>query len=1034
MAFRRLAEVDRQRPLEHDEDLLLDRIAVPLAAHPGRVAPQVRARLRQRVRQPRDRARVVVSTWHPLELVLAQDRVPHGRSMRAYDRRMTGSIVGRDPELASLGAFLESVEAGAAALVLEGEAGVGKTTLWAETVARAQEQGFRVLEARPAESETSFSFAGLGDLVGRVLDNALEALPAAQRRALSRALVLEEDDGRPPDPHAIGVAVLSVLRSLADERPVLVAIDDVQWLDAASAVALGYGARRLRDERVGILLSRRRPSESALLAELGRSFPAERMTAVGVGPVDPVSLHRLVHDHLGAALPRPLLVEVHEASGGNPFYALEIVRMLQRTGVSVEAGQPLPVPDSLHDLVHERLLALPAESREYLVAAAAHAHPTVALTETASGVGRDAGLVPALDARIVEVDGDRIRFTHPLLAAGAYETAEPRRRREIHARLADLLEDPEARAWQLCASVESPDERVAAVLEDAALHARARGAPRPAALLLDRARGLTPESDREGALRRAADAAYLHFESGDAQRAEATLRDLMASASKGLPRAKALWVLARIKTYEAPDDAAELFLEVVAEAEAEGDRELLAAAHEGVASSLYYALERLDESARHAEAALGLARELGDDALEGDVLISKLGVSVLLGDASLDAIAQRAEALQERAVERRVLDQPLLVVAEYWLQSDAQARARATFGELLRQAEEMGDESARPYLLFLLGEADCVLGDLETALEHAREGHGAGDQSGQPLFSAYNLALESLVHAHLGDPERAYAAAEGAFGLVAGRTGAVKLVVASALGHLEQARGRPDRVLEQLAAAVEFVRRESIAEPSAARFVVDQVEALVELGRREEAVELLDWYEGNATRLRRISALASCARCRGLLAAQAGDLDDAQASFRDALALHDEVELPLDRGRTLLALGAAQRRAKHRREARETLEEALAVFERIGSALWAERARAELKRISGRAASPGALTPAEERVAALVAEGKTNREVAAALYLSDRTVEGHLSRIFGKLGIRHRGELGAALAARQTQGEVSSNPGESPVSAKSPAP
>ena len=196
--------------------------------------------------------------------------------------------------------------------------------------------------------------------------------------------------------------------------------------------------------------------------------------------------------HLGLVLPRPLLAEVHDASGGNPFYALEIVRTLQRTGISVEAGQPLPVPESLHDLVHGRLLALPPESRDFLLAAAAHAHPTIAVTEAASGIGREAGLTPALEARIVELDASRIRFTHPLLAAGAYETADPARRAEIHARLAELLDDPEARAWQLAASLVQPDEAVAAVLEDAAQHARARGAPRPAALLLDRASELTP--------------------------------------------------------------------------------------------------------------------------------------------------------------------------------------------------------------------------------------------------------------------------------------------------------------------------------------------------------------------------------------------------------------------------------------------------------------------------------------------------------------------------------------------------------------
>jgi len=261
-----------------------------------------------------------------------------------------------------------------------------------------------------------------------------------------------------------------------------------------------------------------------------------------------------------------------------------------------------------------------------------------------------------------------------------------------------------------------------------------------------------------------------------------------------------------------------------------------------------------------------------------------------------------------------------------------------------------------------------------------------------------------------------------------------ELVATAALGHLELALGAADSAVTGLEPIVAFARREAIAEPGAIPFVVDQIEALVELGRRDEAVELLEWYEGNARRLERASALANCLRCRGLIAASDGRIDDTIAAYEEALEWHAKVELPLDRGRTLLALGAAQRRAKRRREARETLDEALAVFEHIGAALWAERARAELRRISGRAATPGALTPAEERVAALVAEGKTNREVAAALFLSDRTVEGHLSRIFGKLGIRHRAELARVLASRQTQGTAASNTGDSPVSAGPVAP
>ena len=953
------------------------------------------------------------------------------RLVGAYDRRVVSTVVGRDAELASVRDFVESIFGGAAALVLQGEAGMGKTTIWRAGVAEAEERGVRVLQALPAESETALSFSGIGDLLDPVLDDALAPLPAGQRRALSRALILDDDEGPAPDPHAVGIALLNAFRSLAEERPLIVAVDDVEWLDPASSGALAYAARRFRDEHVGVLLARRTPLESALLVELRRSLPAERSTAVEVGPLDVASLHRVVQVHLGAALPRPLLTEVHQASGGNPFYALEIVRMLRRSDVSVEAGQPLPVPESLHHLVHGRLLALPPESRQYLLAAAAHAHPTVAITESASGVGSAEGLAPALEARVVELDGDRIRFTHPLLAAGAYEAADRGRRDEIHARLAELLEDPEARAWQLAASVNEPAEGVAAVLEDAASHARARGAPRPAALLLDRARELTPGDRPEDALRRAVDAAYLHFESGDSPRAEAQLRDVIAPLAPGRERARALMVLAKIRTYEAADEATELFLQAVDEAA--GDRETLAVAHEGVASCFIWRWERLDDAVQHAEIAFELAIEVGDEALAADVLISQLGAETLLGRTTAGATADKALALQNTAMDRRLLDQPLIALTEYWSWTDAPERARDALVEMLRRAQELGDENSRPYLLSLLGAAECVLGNLACALDHAREAATAAEQSGQPLFAAWSLALESLVQAQLGRPEETREAARRALGLVPERSGNVGLVAASALGHLELARGAPEQVVACLEPAVEFVRNEAIVEPGAGRFVIDQAEALIELGRRDEAVELLDWYEGNARRLKRVSALANCIRCRGLLAAQDGALHEAVGAYEEALAGHAQVERPLDRGRTLLALGATQRRAKRRREARETLEEALAVFERIGAALWAERARAELRRISGRAATPGSLTPAEERVAALVAEGKTNREVAAALFLSERTVEGHLSHAFGKLGVRSRTELARVLSAR-TQVVTQSNPGDPPVSGSSSVP
>ena len=947
---------------------------------------------------------------------------------------MPGVIVGRGAELASLRDFVASISDGAAALVLQGEAGMGKTTLWEAGVGEAEERGLRVLRAQPAESETALSFSGIGDLLDPVLDAALAPLPEAQRRALSRALVLEDEEGPQPDPHTVGVALLNALRALADERPVIVAVDDVQWLDTASAGTLGYAARRLRAEYVGVLLARRTGLESTLLAELRRSLPAERFTEVEVGPLDLGALHHAIQDRLGVALPRPLLAEVHATAGGNPFYALEIVRMLRRSGISVEAGQPLPVPESLHDLVDGRLLALPQESRDFLLAAAAHAHPTIPITEAASGVRREAGLTPALEARIVELDGERIRFTHPLLAAGAYETADPLRRTEIHARLAELLEDLEARAWQLAASVEQPDEQVAAALEEAAHRARARGAPRPAALLLDRAHELTPWDLRDEAYRRAIDAAYLHYESGDSPRAEAQLRDVIAKLPLGRPRARAVMRLARVYAYDALLEAAELFLQAVDEAE--GDSEILAQAHMGVADCFWYLYERLDEAVEHAELAAALAFEQGDLDLAGEALTTRWASELLLGRESATDSAERALQLQAATEGRRVLAQPRFIfAADYLRLTGALAQARDELEEMFRRSKERGDENSTALALAHLSHIESELGDFESALARALEGQDASEQSGQRMSYAFNLALQGIIEAKCGHAEAARAAARRALDLVPGTGGGLaELTAISALGHLELALGAPDAAVAQFEPFLERVRREAIVEPRVIPFVVDQVEALIELGRREDAVALLDWYEGNALRLDRVPALANCMRCRGLLAAQAGALDDAVVSYEEALEWHAKVELPLDRGRTLLALGAAQRRAKRRSQARATLEEAIAIFDRIGAELWSNRARTELRRISGRAPAPGELTPAEERVAELVAEGKTNREVASVLYLSERTVEGHLSRIFGKLGIRHRTELSRALASRQTQGVALSNTGDSPVSAGPLAP
>jgi DNA-binding CsgD family transcriptional regulator len=273
--------------------------------------------------------------------------------------------------------------------------------------------------------------------------------------------------------------------------------------------------------------------------------------------------------------------------------------------------------------------------------------------------------------------------------------------------------------------------------------------------------------------------------------------------------------------------------------------------------------------------------------------------------------------------------------------------------------------------------------------------------------------VRAMADAAAGDAELAREHAGRALSM-AGRTSGrpAEQFARAALGQLELSLGRPaaaDEVLRPLSA---FVRAERIAEPGAIRFVPDHIEALIGIGSAADARALLDWYEGNAERLSRDSAIAAACRCRGLLAATAGKLDQAVAELERGIALHERAPLPLERGRTLLALGTVHRRAKRKRAARDALGAALQVLEGMGARAWAQRARSELARIGGRAPSPGALTPTERRVAGLVAEGLATKQVAAALFVSPKTVEGHLSRIYSKLGIHSRVELAHRLVER----------------------
>jgi hypothetical protein len=393
---------------------------------------------------------------------------------------MSGDIVGRDGELAVVRAFLEGAPEVPKALVLEGEAGIGKSTLWLQGVEAARERGIRVLVSQPAEAERGLAYAGLGDLFEGVLDDVLPALPTPRRSALEVALLLEGGDTA--DPRTLGVAVRSALDALAAEVPVLLAVDDVQWLDPSSARALAFALRRIGEQSILLLLARRF-GESAETPDLERAINAERVERLHVGPLSLGGIHQLLQGHLALTLPRPTLLRVHEASGGNPFYALELARDM---GADADPTKPLRIPETLDELVRARIDELPPPTRESLLLAAAVGRPSAELFASLDVTEHE--LDPAFTARVIErTDGTTIRFKHPLLASVVYHGASAHERRRAHGRLAEVVADPLDRARHLALATETPDHDVAAVLEDAAASAGARGAPIAAAGLAEHA-------------------------------------------------------------------------------------------------------------------------------------------------------------------------------------------------------------------------------------------------------------------------------------------------------------------------------------------------------------------------------------------------------------------------------------------------------------------------------------------------------------------------------------------------------------------
>lgn len=912
---------------------------------------------------------------------------------------MTTEVVGRDAELQSIERWLEG--APGSALLIEGEAGIGKTSLWRAGLERAKAHGIRVLTSSATGSEAQLSFTTLRDLLGDAFDEIADALPPPQRRALTVTLLREESGGLPPDPGAIAVALLTALTTLGVHGPTLVAVDDVQWIDDASARSLGYALRRLRSANVAVLLARRVDSDVRPLDLL----QAERVRTVTLGPLSVGALARVLHERLGTAYSRPTLQRLHETSGGNPFYALELARALGEPTRPLGPAAALPVPPTLHELVDNRLTALPRKTRETLLVASALARPTL---ETVGAVlDREplSQLEPAIDAHVADVEKDTIRFTHPLFSAAVYGLATQTERQELHRRLAEIVPDTEERARHLALSTNGPDAEVADALEAAAAGAHARIV---AAELYEASARLTPLDDSEtGALRAMASAAAL-FDAGDAGRARRSLEALVEATPKGTVRVDAQLLLGRILAdVGSAADATSLWKEALAATD--DDRRV--SDIEGCMVTLALYTGRPGEALEHAREAVAAAVRSSDTTRLAYAYAAHAAASLTAGDPSYRRFLQDALDLEPdlHVLHGSAWDwSPSNVAAACALRAFDIEDMRNRFGALYENGLESGNADLEQYgayglAIAALAAADYRLADeLATVVDELFAVTGAMRSPGQ--------RLRAEIDAHLGrsDPARASLTAVAAEAEAHGeKRHAWQSRVA--LGALELADGAAAVAAAELAAARVIADDLGMREPWVLLALVDEVEAATEADLVEQAGEA----RSAAGRLGEPPAWGEqlLMRADAILRTHANELEEAEALLESALALETSSLLPLQQARTALVLGRVRRRARKLRAARAALASALEDFERIGAELWAARAREELARIGGRSASPRDLTPAEQRVAQLVADGKSNKEVAAALVVSVHTVEAALTSIYRKLDVHSRTEMARKLVA-----------------------
>ena len=896
--------------------------------------------------------------------------------------------LGRTSELGVVERFVSPGSAGRA-LVLCGQPGIGKTTVWEAGVELGRARGFAALCARAGEAETQLSFAGLADLLDAAGPGVLAGLPAPQRRALEVAARRAEPAGQALEPFAISAGLLAMLRLMSDSGPVLVAVDDLPWLDRASAEALVFAARRLSGHDVRYLVARRDGPSS----DLERVLEPSGVVRLALGPLSFGAVSRLLADRLGRSLPRRVVRQLFDTSAGNPLVALELGRAVVERGVP-EIGAGLPVPEMPGEVFDARVVALRPDVRRALLAVALSGGLT---GEELAAVVDPLAVEDAETIGVLVADALRVRAAHPLLAAAAAAQSSARERRELHRVLGETVRDPVLRARHRALAASAPDAELADELSAAAAQAAARGGAQDAAELAGHALRLTAAGDSHRDGRLLARARYL-ISAGEHPRATRLLAGWIGTLPAGPARAAAHLLLG-----EGADLSAEEEHLAQAIADSAADPGLRAQALARQATLLAHGrIRRIAEAERMAREALATAGSAGPEA-ERRALVALAWTRILRGRA-VDDLVDRSRAVPpvSSSLWDGALDRPAGVRFAF---RGELGRAREVFRGLLARADERGEPRSGVVFIAQLCEVELRAGHADAAAQALEEldQWAALEQEA----SGFQARVEAVLAALRGEPERAMTLAETV--LQASESSAYewdRLEARRAAGLAALLQREPEWAATRLAAVWEHTEREGVEDPGAFPVAGDLVEALAEAGRFETAREVIRRLADLATAQEHPWGLATAERSAAVVTLAAGYDDAAADDLARAVATYQTLGLDFDAARTLLVLGRAQRRHKKRAAARQTLEQARSAFEQLGCPGWAGVAAGELDRVSGRRAAPGGgLTPGEQRVADLVAGGLSNKEIAAQLYLSVSTVEAHLSRVYAKLGIRSRTQL-----------------------------